>query len=222
MIKIIFFDVGNVLITLNEDPRKKIARYLGLDWETYKAGHKKAEEDRETYKGWDDIQTLEKEKAWSDKINANILKYLGIEPTKERVDFMTDAWLKKDYRLNDGVIETLAYLKSKYRLGIISNGMASRRGSELTYLKLLDYFDPVIISREISIDKPKPGIYEAALEAAKVKADEAAFIDDVPSALEGAAKLGFGKLIQFDWDQYPTDNDFIKIRKIEELKEVFK
>ncbi len=219
MIKIIFFDVGNVLITLNEDPRRKIAAYLGLDYEDYKAGHRLAEETG--FEGWNDIETLEKEKHWADKHNAKILKQLGIETTKERVDFMTDAWMKKDYRLNDGAIETLAYLRKKYKLGIISNGMTSRRGSELTYLKLLEYFDPVIISREISIDKPQPGIYEAALEAAKVSAEESAFIDDVPSALEGASKVGFSKLIQFDHGAYPTDNEFIKIENLEELNQIF-
>jgi putative hydrolase of the HAD superfamily len=51
-------------------------------------------------------------------------------------------------------------------------------------------FDTVTISAEVGAIKPEAKIYQVALEQARVKAEEAVFVDDVNINLEGCEDLG--------------------------------
>ena len=47
-----------------------------------------------------------------------------------------------------------------------------------------------VLSFRLGLRKPGPGIYEAALRRARVRAPEALFIDDMPENVEGARAVG--------------------------------
>ena len=70
-----------------------------------------------------------------------------------------DAW-----RIYADVFPTLNYFRQNgYRLGIISN-WDDRLRPLLVGLELLDYFDPVLISGELGVSKPDPGIFHRAAQ----------------------------------------------------------
>ena len=67
-------------------------------------------------------------------------------------------------RLFPDAIETLDALGG-FRLGVISNGSSARQRQKLATVGILDRFAVVVISEDIGVAKPHPGIFEAACEA---------------------------------------------------------
>ncbi|WIG58146.1 MAG: hypothetical protein OJF49_000891 [Ktedonobacterales bacterium] len=79
-----------------------------------------------------------------------------------------------------------------YRLGVIANQPVWIRG-RLREWKLLGYFEEecVIISDEVAISKPRPEIFQFALEQARVEPEEAVMIgNDYAFDIEPAKRLG--------------------------------
>ena len=57
-------------------------------------------------------------------------------------------------------------------------------------LGVLDLVDIPVLSCEVGVAKPSPGIYEHALTELGVPAEAAIFVDDQPSYCAGATALG--------------------------------
>ncbi|MHB8094616.1 MAG: HAD-IA family hydrolase, partial [Candidatus Aminicenantales bacterium] len=57
------------------------------------------------------------------------------------------------------------------------------------------FFDDYILSFELGIAKPEPGIYREALRRAGCRAGECVFIDDIPENVEAAVKLGIAGIV---------------------------
>lgn len=75
--------------------------------------------------------------------------------------------------------ETLEALRPHFTLGIISN-FDGRLRSLLDQFGITEYFQHIIISSEVGADKPDPWIFECALRAAQVAADEVLYVGDDP------------------------------------------
>lgn len=63
----------------------------------------------------------------------------------------------------DGAVNLLNALKGKFKLGIITNGFIELQQARLERTGLRDYFDLLVISEEVGIAKPHPGIFDHAL-----------------------------------------------------------
>jgi putative hydrolase of the HAD superfamily len=88
------------------------------------------------------------------------------------------------------VREVLDALRSRFRLGVISN-FDGRLRPIFRHLGLDDIFDPLVISSEAGADKPDPWIFQQALARAGVAAAEALFVGDDPVRdWQGAAEAG--------------------------------
>lgn len=88
--------------------------------------------------------------------------------------------------------ETMAIL-SRCRPGmrlVLATNATSRLGRDLQALGLANRFHAVVNSSEIGATKPSGGFFEAALQRAGVRADEALFVDDSLANVESAANLG--------------------------------
>ena len=80
-------------------------------------------------------------------------------------------------------------------VGIISN-WDERLRPLLTDLGLLSYFDSITISCEVGAEKPDKEIFNAALRAAKVAADEALHVgDNYDEDVRGAEAVGMRALL---------------------------
>ena len=91
--------------------------------------------------------------------------------------------------IDRNLVEYIRALHGSFHTGLISNAWSGLRDF-LAKEKLLDLFDTVIISAEVSMSKPSTKIYELALEHAKVGADKAVFVDDTPENILACQKIG--------------------------------
>jgi HAD superfamily hydrolase (TIGR01549 family) len=91
---------------------------------------------------------------------------------------------------------TLAALRSRYKLGLITNGPSAIQRAKIERFRLADYFDELIVSGEVGVAKPDPAIFRLALERLGIAPTEALFVGDSPEYdLRGAAAAG----IPFVW-----------------------
>ena len=104
--------------------------------------------------------------------------------------------------------ELLSYLhselKSKYKLGIISNAASDWVNGVLAEddVKL---FDDITVSYKAGMAKPNPEIYSIALKQLGVKAAEIVFIDDIEAYCEAARKLGMHAVHYQDFSQMKNE-----------------
>lgn len=217
--KLIFFDIGNVLLYRKLNPLNRISEQLQLDIEDVKIAHKKSSEHKEFAPMYKKMRNSEDQHAFSEYAAKLLLDEIGLEHSERNIEIIETAWTKQQFDILPGAIEILNYLKTKYRLGVISNGMPSRRHHEIAEFELLPYFDPIIISSEVGAEKPDTSIFELALKMADTKAGEVAFIDDQPAYLEGAYLAGIKTLFQATvHNQFELFEKAIEIKDLNQLK----
>ncbi len=89
------------------------------------------------------------------------------------------------------VVPTLLNLKKKYRLGVISNGLAVKQWEKLIGLGLHHLFDAVITSEEVGAEKPDDEIFKAALRKLNTRASECAMVGNkLDTDVVGANRAG--------------------------------
>jgi putative hydrolase of the HAD superfamily len=79
-------------------------------------------------------------------------------------------------------------LAQGYLLGVISNSTGTLEG-QLIRLGLARYFQTILDSAIVGIQKPHPGIFKLALERAAVEGSEAVFVGDTYATDVGGAQL---------------------------------
>ena len=97
---------------------------------------------------------------------------------------------------NDEVCALVPRLREKYRLVLLSNtnDLHYRQFAE-QFRDVLKNFDSLVLSHEVGVRKPKPGIYHECLRRATRPADECVFIDDLPTNVEAARACGLHGLV---------------------------
>ena len=74
--------------------------------------------------------------------------------------------------------EVLEYLRPRYKMYILSNGFAELQARKMRSGGIDHYFDGVVLSEDIGVNKPHRAIFEHALQVAGVTADRALMIGD--------------------------------------------
>ena len=91
--------------------------------------------------------------------------------------------------------EVVRYLAGKYPLTIISNGFKEVQYYKFEHSGLADCFAHTIISEEVGINKPQPGIFAIALEQNGMKANEVVMVgDSYSSDIAGAKAAGMDQI----------------------------
>ena len=94
--------------------------------------------------------------------------------------------------------QTLRYLKDKYTLHIISNGFKESTEMKISNNGLDVYFEHVIISEVVGVNKPDRAIFDHALNLAKADVSESIMIgDSIEADIRGAQDYGM-KAIYFN------------------------
>jgi len=121
-----------------------------------------------------------------------------IDP-REQLD---DTWLVQLWNdMFEPIEESLAIvdeLRGLVRLGLISNTNSLHFQHLDRMLDLNSRFDSVTLSYQEGMLKPEPGIFELALVRARVRPEEAIFIDDLPAHVDAANRLGIRSLLFSD------------------------
>lgn len=98
-------------------------------------------------------------------------------------------------RLIDGAIELLEYLRPKYRMYILSNGFTELQSHKMRTTGIDKYFDALILSEEIGVNKPDRKLYEHALQKTASKLEESIMIGDMfETDIVGAANIGMRQI----------------------------
>lgn len=91
--------------------------------------------------------------------------------------------------------EALEYLRPRYRLYILSNGFTELQARKMQSAGIDHYFDGVVLSEDIGVNKPDPAIFEHALWVAGVSKAETLMIgDNFEVDIEGAQQVGIDQV----------------------------
>ena len=138
-----------------------------------------------------------------EKITQNELKFgrlrdtfalVNFQASDELIQLLSDEYihyLPTFSHLFEGTIELLDYMKSKYKLHIITNGFKEIQEGKMKNSKLDVYFDTITNSEMAGVKKPNPKIYEHALSLRNVEKQNAIMIGDcIDADVNGALKFG--------------------------------
>ena len=210
-IKAVGFDLFNTLITVDPSARHESMRRLteslkavGLevDRDAFSRAHREAViryleatrvDGRETHnRFW--ISTA-----------LNTLGY-DVLPDDPRIAPVVDAYFSayiEASQLIPGTREMLGLLKTRYRLGLLSNFTHTPAAAAVIRRHgLSPYFEVILISGEVGYRKPHPLVFQLLVERLGVAKEEIAFVgDDAEADVEGAQMAGLRPI----WTTYVQD-----------------
>lgn len=127
-------------------------------------------------------------------------------------------YLPQNNHLFDGTIEVLDYLKSKYRLHIITNGFSEVQGHKITNSNIGHYFQTITDSEMAGVKKPNPKIFEYALRSANANKETSIMIGDcIEADVRGALNFGLDAIL-FDANRLENDTNIKHITHLSQLK----
>lgn len=121
--------------------------------------------------------------------------------------------------LIEGARELLEYLHSKYRLHILSNGFTEMQYKKMDSAGISHYFDKVILSDIVGMNKPHPDIFTFALKEINVEKNKIIMIgDNLSTDIEGAHNSGIEQI----WynPKRKTSNEFKPTYIVNNLLEI--
>jgi len=96
-------------------------------------------------------------------------------------------------------------LSKNYRLALLSNTDPIHMSNDEARFPFFRFFPIRIYSYRVGASKPDPLIYREALQACKVRAEEAVYIDDIAAYAEAAQRLGMTGIVFQSPDQLQSD-----------------
>jgi len=143
------------------------------------------------------------------------------ESLKINDDFLERVNTKKN--IIDGMKDVLDYLKPKYQLYILSNGFEEVQDKKMENANIKPYFNKVILSDHVGVNKPDPKIFNYALSEAKVSNKDTIMIgDNLNTDIMGAKNSNIDQI----WynpnnlsDEFAV-NPTYTIQSLDELKKI--
>lgn len=177
MIKAIVFDLGGVVFTSDGgsyETREKLAEDLGIDVESLHNVWFKYKNDL--------VKGKMSEQAYLESVIENIELNETLDELKKII---------RDYNIiDDSMVELLLDLKNKYHLFALTNDIKEWIEYRINNFKLNHYFEKIISSCDVGMQKPDLDIYEHLLKEIQFKPEEVIFIDNREENLAPAEKLG--------------------------------
>lgn len=138
-------------------------------------------------------KTLDDEREFFKRYYRHLLIGEGVQDeldTRAKLLF-TELWCNNDRVLFPETVEVLEYFKEHgYKIGVISDTSPSLAYT-LQQLGIAKYFTSFTASSLVGAGKPSPIIFDAALSAQRVTADESLYVDDYKPEADGAREQGF-------------------------------
>lgn len=114
--------------------------------------------------------------------------------------------------------ETLQYLQSKYTLHLISNGFSESQEVKISTTNIGCYFQHIIISEVVGVNKPDKAIFEHALNLAETTKNESLMIgDSLEADVFGALNFGMDAIYFNPLDLPKPDSVPVQITHLKEL-----
>jgi putative hydrolase of the HAD superfamily len=194
----------------------------------------------ETFKDFETFISIYREKnakLWQEYRNGNIqkdvLKYerfrlcleqLGVDNPTLASD-VGETYLSKSAektRLFPYAHETLAYLKERYYLHIITNGFQNVQIKKINNSNLQQYFHKVITSEMVGVQKPHSKIFLYALRQANAKKEASIMVgDDLQGDIKGAKDIGLDQVFFNPHGKSHFTKPSYEIHSLKELQSLF-
>lgn len=138
-------------------------------------------------------KTVDDERAFFRRFYRYLLLGEGIEDDldKRAEILFSELWCNKDRVLFPETVEVLEFFhRNGYKMGVISDTSPSLEYT-LLQLGIAKYFTSFTASSLVGAGKPSPIIFNAALKAQGVSAEESLYVDDFKPEADGAREQGF-------------------------------
>lgn len=176
-IRAVFFDLGGVIVrTEYQAPRQQLAERLGMEYDDLSRIVFDSETGLQASTG-----AITSQQHWE-----AVMKRL--KRPVEDIPSIREEFFAGDI-VDREILNFLRSLRGTHKTGLISNAWSDLR-DYLVRERMIDAFDHIIISAEVGVAKPEPGIFQMALKQAGVRSDEAVFVDDFYVNIEGCEKVG--------------------------------
>lgn len=184
LIKAVIFDMGGVFVqTMDKEPRKKLAKRLGLSDEALSQIVFQSESAQLATAG-----AIDEKVHWQ-----FIAQQFGLDDT-ETERFWEEFWGGDG--LDKELVDFTKSLKSDYKIGLLSNAWSGARDLLTTKFNFLDIFDVSVFSAEVKMVKPNAEFYGWMMEQLGVDYPESVFVDDFIENIHAAEALGM-KTVHF-------------------------
>lgn len=184
-IKTILFDLGGVIITLDQLQAVRRFKEIGLD---------DAERRLDSYSQSGIFGELETGNIDAEQFRVELGKIIGHDITIEQCQY---GWMGYVAELPRRNIDALCRLRSEgYRLVLLSNtnpfimNWAMSPEFDGGGHSLADYFDAEYMSYKCGVMKPDERFFRYVIDKEGVEPNEALFLDDGPRNVEVASRLG--------------------------------
>jgi len=137
--------------------------------------------------------------------------------------FVSRTPLKKN--LIEGAIELMDYVKDRYTLSIITNGFKEVQYIKMEESGLSKYFSHIFISEEVGHNKPSPDIFKHAMQTSGASIAENCLMigDSLEADILGAINAGMKAVYLCpESKNKSTENNFITVNSLEEIKTILK
>ena len=177
-INAVIFDMGGVLLrTTNFEPREAIAARFGVT---------RVELEKFIFMSETSLRSEAGE--LSDKEHwETVLRHFN-QPVSDYLK-VYDEYFSGD-AIDQELLAFAVSLKPVYQLGLLSNAWVNARLLLDERFDFIDAFDVSVFSSEVGMRKPDPAIFKVILEKMGVGVENAVFIDDMPTNVEGAKSTG--------------------------------
>jgi putative hydrolase of the HAD superfamily len=213
----VFFDLYGTLIDIRTDEYDPWVYSTLSQYLSYVGVDIGPEELKSRFFGWVEAMMKQSPEKHPEvdvfEVFRNIMTAFGrTRPAKYRV--VTAAMLfrsltRKQFGVFPGVHETLGRLKQKFRLALISDAQWVFSEPEMEMTGIREFFEARFLSSNLGFKKPDARVFLKAMNALKVRPENAVYIGDNPSKdLVGAKNSGMkciifrNQLSQFDGTKY--------------------
>ena len=189
-IKAILFDINGTLVDINTDEANEEI-YRGLSHIlTYQGITMHRWEVRDEYYRLMDLQRKASGEKYPEFNVVELFREMLVQRRPEpgimppgKLEWLP-VFLAEAYRglsrnrlqLYPGVLDVLPDLRSRFRLGIISDAQTAWCLPEMRAVGIEAYFDPIIVSGDVGYRKPDPRLFTAALAALQLTAEDVLFV----------------------------------------------
>jgi putative hydrolase of the HAD superfamily len=121
--------------------------------------------------------------------------------------------------------EVLAYVRKKYKTGLITNGKTVIQYGKIDRLGIREKFDCIFVSEEAGVKKPDARIFEMAAKRLGAAPEQCVYVGDHPvNDIEGAAAIGMNTIwirVNQPWREGLSARPLRTIERLDELLTFF-
>ena len=196
----LIFDFGNVLLEWN--PRHVYRRFFAEDEEAMEKFLQEV-----SFMEWNALQ--DKGRSFAEGVAELSRQFPHYS---ELIQAYPDNWRDSIGGSFTGTVDILRRLKKAgYSLYGLSNWSAETFPIAREKYDFFNLLDDIILSGEVGMIKPEPGIYELTLQRVGRPAHECLFIDDAAANIEQAKKMGFNTILFESAEQLEQELKRLKI-----------